>query len=129
MALGAWRPGRVEAAPAFDLLIDGGTVLDGTGAPAFVAGVAVKGDTIAAVGDVAPTQAAKVVQAQGLHVCPGFVDMHSHSDGRHPRLSGSREPSAARHHHGDHRQLRWLGRAPRRRGRRGRAAVRRRWMG
>ena len=82
MALGAWRPGRVEAAPAFDLLIDGGTVLDGTGAPAFVAGVAVKGDTIAAVGDVAPTQAAKVVQAQGLHVCPGFVDMHSHSDGR-----------------------------------------------
>jgi N-acyl-D-amino-acid deacylase len=82
VALGAWRPGRVEAAPAFDLLIDGGTVLDGTGAPAFVAGVAVKGDTIAAVGDVAPTQAAKVVQGQGLHVCPGFVDMHSHSDGR-----------------------------------------------
>jgi N-acyl-D-amino-acid deacylase len=82
VALGAWRPGRVEAAPAFDLLIDGGTVLDGTGAPAFVAGVAVKGDTVAAVGDVAPTQAAKVVQGQGLHVCPGFVDMHSHSDGR-----------------------------------------------
>ncbi len=81
MALGSWRPGRVEAASAFDLLIDGGTVLDGTGAPAFVAGVAVKGDTIAAVGEVAPSQAARVVDARGRHVCPGFVDMHSHSDG------------------------------------------------
>jgi N-acyl-D-amino-acid deacylase len=80
VVLGAWRPGRVEAAPAFDLLIDGGTVLDGTGAPSFVAGVAVKGDTIAAVGDVAASEAAKVVDARGLHVCPGFVDVHSHSD-------------------------------------------------
>ena len=81
VALGPWRTGRVDAAPSFDLLIQGGTVLDGTGAPAFVAGVAVKGDTIAAVGEVAPSQAAKVVDARGLHVCPGFVDMHSHSDG------------------------------------------------
>ncbi len=81
MALGPWRPGRAEAAPSFDLLIEGATVLDGTGAPAFVAGVAVKGDAIAAVGEVSASQAAKVVDARGLHVCPGFVDMHSHSDG------------------------------------------------
>src|SRR5262245_43508526 len=81
VALGPWRPGRVEATPSFDLLIEGGTVLDGTGAPAFVAGVAVKGDAIAAVGEVAASQAARVVDARGLHVCPGFVDMHSHSDG------------------------------------------------
>jgi N-acyl-D-amino-acid deacylase len=86
---GAWRPGRVEAALAFDLLIDGGTVLDGTGAPAFVAGVAVKGDTIAAVGDVAVSQAAKVVDGRGLHVCPGFIDMHSHSDGSILRYPGN----------------------------------------
>jgi N-acyl-D-amino-acid deacylase len=71
----------VEAAPAFDLLIEGGTVLDGTGAPAFVASVAVNGDTIAAVGEVGPGQAARVLSASGRHVCPGFVDMHSHSDG------------------------------------------------
>jgi N-acyl-D-amino-acid deacylase len=70
----------VEAAPAFDLLIDGATVLDGTGAPAFGGGVAVKGDAIAAVGDVAASQAARVVDGRELHVCPGFVDMHSHSD-------------------------------------------------
>jgi len=82
LALGAWRPGRVEAQPAFDLLLKGGTVLDGTGAPAFVTDVAVKGDGIATVGEVAASQAARVVEVRGLHVCPGFVDMHSHSDGR-----------------------------------------------
>ena len=81
VALSAWRPGRVEAAPAFDLVIRGGTVLDGTGAPAFTGDVAVKGDAIAAVGEIAATQAARAVDARGLHVCPGFIDMHSHSDG------------------------------------------------
>ncbi|HVQ30621.1 MAG TPA: D-aminoacylase [Vicinamibacteria bacterium] len=81
VALSAWRPGRVEAAPAFDLVLRGGTVLDGTGAPAFTADVAVKGDAIAAVGDIAATQAARAVDARGLHVSPGFIDMHSHSDG------------------------------------------------
>lgn len=79
-ALGAWRPGRVEATPAFDLVFRGGTVLDGTGAPAFVADVALKGDSIAAIGEVAAAQAARAVDVRGLHVCPGFVDMHSHSD-------------------------------------------------
>src|SRR5262245_18310381 len=82
VALGAWRPGRVEAAPAFVLLIDGGTVLDGTAAPAFAGGVAVKGDAIAAFGDIPASQAAQVVDARGLHVSPGFIDMHSHSDRR-----------------------------------------------
>ncbi len=78
--LGAWRPGRVESAPAFDLVLKAGTVLDGTGAPAFAADVAVKGDAIAAVGDVAASQASRSLDVSGLHVCPGFVDMHSHSD-------------------------------------------------
>src|SRR5262245_36623924 len=78
--LGAWRPGRLEAAPAFDLVLKGGTVLDGTGAPAFAADVAVKGDRIAAVGEVAASQAARSLDVTGFHVSPGFVDMHSHSD-------------------------------------------------
>ena len=81
VALSAWRPGRVEAAPAFDLVIRGGTVLDGTGAPAFAADVAVKGDAIAAVGEIAASQATRAVDARGLHLSPGFIDMHSHSDG------------------------------------------------
>jgi N-acyl-D-amino-acid deacylase len=81
VAAGAFRPGRVEAAPAFDLVLRGGTVLDGTGAPAFAADVAIKGDAIAAVGEVAAAQGTRSVEVKGLHVCPGFVDMHSHSDG------------------------------------------------
>ena len=96
VALGAWRPGRVEAAPAFDLLLKGGTVLDGTGAPAFVADVAVKGDAIAEVGEVAASQAARVVDVRGLHVCPGFVDMHSHSDGGILVVSRGRRAASAR---------------------------------
>ncbi len=78
--LGAWRPGRVEAAPAFDLVLKGGTVLDGTGAPAFAADVAVKGDAIGAVGDVAASQASRALDVRGLHVSPGFIDIHTHSD-------------------------------------------------
>ena len=81
VAMSAWRPGRVEAAPVFDLVFRGGTVLDGTGAPGFTADVAVKGDSIAAVGEIAAAQATRSIDARGLCVCPGFVDMHSHSDG------------------------------------------------
>jgi N-acyl-D-amino-acid deacylase len=81
VVLGAWRPGRVEAAPAFDLVLRGGTVLDGTGSPAYAADLALKGDEIVAVGEVDAAQAARAVDVKGLHVCPGFVDMHSHSDG------------------------------------------------
>lgn len=80
VVLGSWRPGRLEAAPAFDLVLRGGTVLDGTGAPGFPADVAIKGDTIAAVGEIAASQAARALEVRGRHVCPGFIDMHSHSD-------------------------------------------------
>jgi N-acyl-D-amino-acid deacylase len=79
--LGAWRPGRVGAAPSFDLVLRGGTVIDGTGAPAFAADVAVRGETIAALGEVSEGRAARVLDLRGLHLAPGFVDMHSHSDG------------------------------------------------
>jgi N-acyl-D-amino-acid deacylase len=77
----AFRPGRAAAAPAFDLVFRGGTVVDGTGAPAFIADVALQGDRIAAVGDISAEQAKRSLDVRGLHLCPGFVDMHSHSDG------------------------------------------------
>ena len=67
-------------AMAHDLVIRGGTVVDGTGAPARRADVAVDGDRITAVGEVDAGGAARVIDAEGRLVTPGFVDLHSHLD-------------------------------------------------
>jgi N-acyl-D-aspartate/D-glutamate deacylase len=64
-----------------DLVIRGGTVLDGTGAPARTADVAIDGDTVVEVGRVTGT-AARTLDAGGLLVTPGFVDIHAHYDGQ-----------------------------------------------
>jgi N-acyl-D-amino-acid deacylase len=64
----------------FDLLIRGGEVHDGTGAPGRRADVGIVGDSIAAVGDLAGAAASQTLDAKGLAVAPGFIDMHSHSD-------------------------------------------------
>ena len=64
----------------FDLVIRGGQVLDGTGATAVRADVGIRGDAIAAVGDLSASTAAETIDATGLTVAPGFIDMHSHSD-------------------------------------------------
>jgi N-acyl-D-amino-acid deacylase len=62
-----------------DLLIKNGTVIDGTGAPARRADVAVKDGKIAEVGKVSGN-GAKVIDAEGLVVAPGFIDPHTHYD-------------------------------------------------
>ena len=64
-----------------DILIQGGTVVDGTGAPARQADVAVQGGRIVAVGSGLGA-AHRVVDATGLLVTPGFVDIHTHYDGQ-----------------------------------------------
>jgi N-acyl-D-amino-acid deacylase len=67
----------------FDLLIRGGTLVDGTGVPGRPADVGVRGDRITAVGDlsaVPDADVATVIAADGLVVAPGFVDPHGHSD-------------------------------------------------
>ena len=77
---------------AHDLVIKGGTVVDGTGAPARGADVAVDGDRISAVGEVDATGAGRVIDADGAIVTPGFVDIHSHLDaqvGWDPTMSSS----------------------------------------
>ena len=64
-----------------DLLFTNGTVIDGTGAPGYRASVAVTGDTLQIIhGDTAGIDAGRVVDAAGYVICPGFIDMHSHSD-------------------------------------------------
>ena len=66
---------------AFDLVVRGGTVVDGTGQGAFEADVAVKDGVIAAVGRVAG-RGAEEIDARGQIVTPGFVDVHCHYDGQ-----------------------------------------------
>ncbi len=64
-----------------NVLVRGGTVVDGTGAPAQRADVLVRDGRIAAVGrDLTADKHARVIDADGLHVAPGFIDTHSHSD-------------------------------------------------
>ncbi|MFD8527036.1 amidohydrolase family protein [Streptosporangium canum] len=65
---------------SFDVLIKGGWVLDGTGAPAFRADVGITGDRIAAVGRLTGAEAATVIDAPGRHVMPGLIDCHAHGD-------------------------------------------------
>ena len=65
---------------AHDLIIRGGSVLDGTGAEAFDADVAVDGDRISAIGDLSGEAAIRELDASGLTVTPGFVDLHTHFD-------------------------------------------------
>ena len=65
----------------FDLVISGGTVVDGSGGPGHRADVGVTGETIAAIGDLSSADAARVIDATGLVVSPGFIDTHAHSEG------------------------------------------------
>lgn len=72
IALVAWA---ARADEPFDLVISGGKVVDGAGAPWHYADVAVRGGRIAAIGRIDPARAKRVIDARGLVVAPGFVDM------------------------------------------------------
>jgi N-acyl-D-amino-acid deacylase len=66
--------------PAFDLLLRGGTVIDGTGSPGRPADVGIRDGRIAAIGSLRDASAGRVIDVQGLVVTPGFIDIHSHTD-------------------------------------------------
>jgi N-acyl-D-aspartate/D-glutamate deacylase len=76
-ALSVWPAGAAE--PVYDLVIRHGKIVDGSGNPWFFGDVAVRGDRIVAVGRV-PGTGKREIDAKGLIVAPGFIDMHSHSD-------------------------------------------------
>lgn len=63
-----------------NLKITNGTVIDGTGSPPSRADVGIEGDRIVDVGDLSQAEARAEVDASGRYVCPGFIDVHSHSD-------------------------------------------------
>ena len=65
----------------FDIVIGGGTVVDGTEAPAFRDDVGISGDRIEAIGDLSRSETRRFIDATGLTVSPGFIDTHTHSEG------------------------------------------------
>jgi dihydroorotase/N-acyl-D-amino-acid deacylase len=75
-AFGAWPGAQV---PDADLVIRNGKVVDGTGGPWVFADVALRGDTIVAVGRTLAIKARREIDATGLVVAPGFIDIHTHA--------------------------------------------------
>jgi len=91
LAIGAAQP-----AQRFDVLIRNGRVMDGTGNPWFPADIGIQNGRIAAIGKLENAQAARVIDAAGKYVVPGFIDIHSHADdGSGPR-GGFRDPDPVR---------------------------------
>ena len=78
---------KIPALPSFhrraehDVVIRGGTVFDGTGAPGQQLDVAISGDRIAAIAPKLAERGKEEIDARGLAVSPGFIDIHSHGDG------------------------------------------------
>jgi N-acyl-D-amino-acid deacylase len=70
---------EISRAESYDLVIRHGRVVDGTGNPAFFADVAVKYGRIAAMGQI-KAQASTEIDATGMIIAPGFIDVHTHAD-------------------------------------------------
>ena len=82
------------SAPQYDLLIAGGSVLDGDGTAAVRGDLAIRDGTIAAIGDLRSAVANRRIDASGMMVAPGFIDIHNHSD--YTILADSRAESMIR---------------------------------
>lgn len=67
-------------ARGFDILIKNGTVIDGTGKKEFIADVGIKDGRIVHIGKINDAEALQVINAEGLKISPGFIDIHSHTD-------------------------------------------------
>ena len=65
----------------FDILIRNATIIDGTGADRYTGDLGIQGTRIAAIGQLGDAQAGQQVDANGMVLAPGFIDVHNHSDG------------------------------------------------
>ena len=87
--LAASHPLRAQTGTHFDVLIEGGHVIDGTGNPWFQADVGIRDGRIVAVGRLAGATADQSIDATGKIVAPGFIDSHSHADDGGAREGGA----------------------------------------
>ncbi len=88
-------PDPIGGKPVYDLIIKGGTVVDGSGGPVRRADVGVIGDRITALGDLSKASAKKTIDATGLAVAPGFINIHSHTPDYLPDNKAYRDAWAA----------------------------------
>ena len=80
VARAAGRLREIGAGAGYDVLITGGSVIDGDGTPPIRADIAIRDGHIARIGDLASATALRRIDATGLTVTPGFIDIHNHSD-------------------------------------------------
>ena len=66
--------------PPFDIIVRHGTVVDGSGGPAYTADLAISGGSIARIGNLGDAKAVLEIDANGLYVSPGFINIHSHAN-------------------------------------------------
>ena len=85
---------RVSGAPTYDVVVVNGKVIDGSGNPWFYADVAIKGGKIVKIGKIDPSSGRRVIDAMGMVVTPGFIDLHTHTD--MPVLADGNAESAVR---------------------------------
>lgn len=79
-AVTIWQTRAVSQTPTFSLVIRGGHIVDGTGNPWFVADVGINGESVVAIAPNLNAGGARVIDAAGMVVAPGFIDVHSHSE-------------------------------------------------
>jgi len=83
------KPEVVIKAKKYDLVIKNGRIIDGTGNPWFKADIGIKGKRIVKIGRISEKEALRVINAEGLYVTPGFIDIHTHCDRKiseHPEV-------------------------------------------
>ena len=85
----SWATSCKQAAENYDILITNGKIVDGAGGPGFIGDIGINRDTIVAVGNLSGKTAGITIDAQGLVVAPGFIDMHTHCDGGLGRIDSN----------------------------------------